>query len=82
MPGLRPYTTFGVELNQKGEPMNPLTQQPFNVGETVTFKYHDELRVGKVDRVGSTYVTLEHDEECPKHKTKFKTYTFSKIQPV
>lgn len=67
---------------QEGHDVNPITGEAFVVGNEVTFKYHDKLRVGKVDRVGPTYVILEHDEECPKHKTKFKSYSFSKIQPV
>ena len=52
----------------------------FVVGEIAPpFLYHDKLRVGKVERVSDSYVTLEFDEECPKHKTKFKTFTFNKI---
>lgn len=72
----------GTTLTSESETMNPLTGEVFVKGEMATFKYHDKLRVGKVEKVGKDFVTLEHDEPHPVHLTKFQSYKFNKIQKV
>ena len=60
--------------------MNEVTAEMFKTGELAMFVYHDKLRMGKVEKVGKTFVTLEFDEEDPKDRTKFKSFSFNKIK--
>lgn len=60
-----------------------VTVDTFKVGEQAPpFLYHEKLRIGRVEKVGKDFVTLEFDEECPKDKTKFKSFKFEKITLV
>ena len=78
------YTISRVTQPREETSMNPITGEEFIKGNTAVFKYHNKLRVGKVEKVGKTYVTLELDEKDidPKDLAKFKNFSFHKIQAV
>lgn len=64
-----------------------VTADKFVSGNLTMFTYHDTLRMGKVDHVGTNrhgkqFVVVEFEKEHPVHKTKFQAFSFDKISLV